>query len=152
MKVKHYSIAYFDCITRLYHGASVVGGAHECFILTYLRTMSKYDPRSCWKFSDIALQMWQSEWNTQQNKVQFLTIHVVWSINWFDAFTHVKEFVYTNRESITDSSTQAFTHWVQTMPGKRKFNFHLRLVHVAYIPEMSSGSEAQYNPLQYISI
>ena len=27
------------------------------------------------------------------------------SINWFDMFTHVKEFVYTNHESITDSST-----------------------------------------------
>ena len=28
-----------------------------------------------------------------------------------------KVFVYTNRESIT---TQVFTHWVQTMPGKQK--------------------------------
>ena len=31
-----------------------------------------------------------------------------------------KEFVYTNRESITDYSTQAFTDWVPTMPGKQK--------------------------------
>jgi len=28
--------------------------------------------------------------------------------------------LYTNLESITDYSTQAFTHWVQTMPGKWK--------------------------------
>ena len=27
---------------------------------------------------------------------------------------------YTNRESITDYSTQAFTHWVQIIPGKVK--------------------------------
>ena len=31
-----------------------------------------------------------------------------------------KEFVYTNHESITDYSTQVFTDWVQTMPGKQK--------------------------------
>ena len=35
-------------------------------------------------------------------------------------FTWIKEFVYTNHESITDYSTQAFTHWVQTMLGKQK--------------------------------
>ena len=33
---------------------------------------------------------------------------------------HVKVFVYANRESITDYSTQAFTHWVQTMQWKAK--------------------------------
>ena len=32
----------------------------------------------------------------------------------------VKEFVYTSRESVTDYSTQAFTHWVQTMQWKMK--------------------------------
>ena len=35
-------------------------------------------------------------------------------------FTRINEFVYTNYESITDYSTQVFTHWVQTMPGKWK--------------------------------
>ena len=44
--------------------------------------------------------------------------------SWFDVFTRIKDFVYTNRESITDYSTQAFTHWVQTMPGKWKIKKH----------------------------
>ena len=47
---------------------------------------------------------------------KFFLIICVGKVNcWFDAFTRVREFVYTNRESITDYSTQAFTHWVQTM-------------------------------------
>ena len=33
-------------------------------------------------------------------------------------FTRVKEFVYIKIENITDYSTQAFTHWVQTMQWK----------------------------------
>ena len=37
-------------------------------------------------------------------------------------YMRVKEFVYTNpyRENVTDYSTQAFIHWVQTMQWKAK--------------------------------
>ena len=41
-------------------------------------------------------------------------------------FTCIKQFVYINFESNTAYPTQAFTHWVQTMLGKREDAAHKR--------------------------
>ena len=49
-------------------------------------------------------------------------IHIGVAINFRHDYTRVKEIFYTNqyRESITDYSTQVFTHYVQTMQWKEK--------------------------------